>query len=145
MVSERAFQRALFDVSALLFATSAAVTIVCSTSTKAIAGIIMHRSSASGSAARCAASPPRSGAYAEPPSCRSSDAATLSIWHVPLCLLSNVRDLSGGSDWSAPNSARGRDSLIRAEISLIADLNSLQGRKKFPVRMRRELARKALV
>jgi len=38
-----------------------------------------------------------------------------------------------------------RDSLIRAEISLIADLNSLQGRKKFPVRVRRELARKALV
>ena len=37
------------------------------------------------------------------------------------------------------------DSLIRAEISLIADLNSLQGRKKFPVRVRRELARKALV
>ena len=37
------------------------------------------------------------------------------------------------------------DSLIRAEISLIADLNSLQGRKKFPVRMRRELARKLLI
>jgi len=29
-------------------------------------------------------------------------------------------------------------SLIRAEISLIANLNSLQGRKKFPVRVRRE-------
>ena len=28
---------------------------------------------------------------------------------------------------------------------LIADLNSLQGRKKFRVRVRRELARKALV
>ncbi len=40
MVSEQAFQRALFDVSALLFATSAAVTIVCSTSTKAIAGLL---------------------------------------------------------------------------------------------------------
>jgi len=43
------------------------------------------------------------------------------------------------------NSGRERNSLIRAEISLIADLNSLQGRKKFPVRMRRELARKALI
>jgi hypothetical protein len=40
MVPEQAFQRALFDVSALLFATSAAVTIVCSTSTKAIAGLL---------------------------------------------------------------------------------------------------------
>jgi hypothetical protein len=43
------------------------------------------------------------------------------------------------------NSGRERNSLIRAEISLIADLNSLQGRKKFPVRMRRELARKVLI
>ena len=34
---------------------------------------------------------------------------------------------------------------MRAEISLIADLNSLQGRKKFPVWMRRELACKVLV
>jgi len=46
---------------------------------------------------------------------------------------------------SAPNSGRERDSLIGAEISLIADLNSLQGRKKFPVRMRRELAHNALI
>lgn len=36
-------------------------------------------------------------------------------------------------------------SLIRAENSQIAYLNSLQGRKKFPARMRRELARKAVV
>ena len=36
------------------------------------------------------------------------------------------------------------DSLMREKISLIADLNSLQGLKKFPVRMRRELAHKAL-
>ena len=43
------------------------------------------------------------------------------------------------------NSRRERDSLIRAEISLIADLNSLQGHKKFPVPVRRELARKPLV
>jgi hypothetical protein len=48
-------------------------------------------------------------------------------------------------DQGAPNSGRERDSLMRAEISLIADLNSLQGCKKFPVRMRRELARKGLV
>jgi len=71
-----------------------------------------------------------------------------SIWRRPSLLLGNVRDLSGGSDWSvrsAPNSGRERDSLIGAEISLIADLNSLQGRKKFPVRMRRELAHNALI
>src|ERR1700730_3352592 len=71
-----------------------------------------------------------------------------SIWRRPSLLLGNVRDLSGGSDWSvrsAPNSGRERDSLIGAEISLIADLNSLQGRKKFPVRMRRELAHNVLI
>jgi hypothetical protein len=38
-----------------------------------------------------------------------------------------------------------RISLISEEISLFVILNSLQGRQKFPVRMRRELARKALV
>ena len=43
------------------------------------------------------------------------------------------------------NSRRERDSLISAEISLIADLNSLQGHKKFPVPVRRELACKPLV
>jgi hypothetical protein len=36
------------------------------------------------------------------------------------------------------------DSLMREKISLIARFNSLQGLKKFPVRMRRELAHKAL-
>src|SRR5260370_20611685 len=36
------------------------------------------------------------------------------------------------------------DSLMREKISLIARFNSLQGLKKFPVRMRRELARNAL-
>ena len=46
---------------------------------------------------------------------------------------------------NAQNSGRERDSLMRAKISLIAVLNSLQGRKKFPVRMRRELARKRLM
>ena len=44
-----------------------------------------------------------------------------------------------------PNSGRKRDSLITAETSLIARFNSLQGRKKFPVRVRRELARKKLI
>jgi hypothetical protein len=36
------------------------------------------------------------------------------------------------------------DSLMREKISLIARFNSVQGPKKFPVRMRRELAHKAL-
>jgi hypothetical protein len=44
-----------------------------------------------------------------------------------------------------PNSGRKRDSLITAETSLIARFNSLQARKKFPARMRRELARKKLI
>ena len=44
-----------------------------------------------------------------------------------------------------PNCGGRRDSLITAETSLIARFNSLQGRKKFPVRMRRELARKKLI
>ena len=69
-----------------------------------------------------------------------------SIGGFPLCLLRNIRIPSGGDRGRMPpNSGRQRDSLITAEISLIADLNSLQGRKKFPVPMRRELARKHLV
>src|SRR5580704_16751643 len=44
-----------------------------------------------------------------------------------------------------PNCGGRRDSLITAETSLIARFNSLQDRKKFPVRMRRELARKKLI
>jgi hypothetical protein len=59
-------------------------------------------------------------------------------------LLGNLRDLSedriGRPKWRTR-----ADSLMRAAISLIADLNSLQGRKKFPVRMRRELAHNALI
>ena len=59
-------------------------------------------------------------------------------------LLGNLRDLSedriGRPKWRTR-----ADSLMRAAISLIADLNSLQGRKKFPVRMRRELAYNALI
>ena len=43
------------------------------------------------------------------------------------------------------NSGRERVSLIRAKIFLVTRFNSLQGGKKFPVRMRRELARKALI
>src|ERR1700674_2237214 len=66
----------------------------------------------------------------------------------PFAFSGNVRDLSGRSDCrpgKCPNSGRERDSLIRAKISLIARFNSLSGRKKFPVRMRRELARKKLI
>jgi hypothetical protein len=44
-----------------------------------------------------------------------------------------------------PNCGGRRDSLITAETSLIARFNSLQGHKKFPVRMRTELARKKLI
>jgi len=54
-------------------------------------------------------------------------------------------DLSAAAENAPQNSGRERDSLIRAEISLIARFKSLQGRKKFPVPMRRELARKALI
>jgi hypothetical protein len=63
---------------------------------------------------------------------------------VPVRLLHYFRDLSGRSDLSAngQNSGREWDSLIIAKISLIAQFNSLQGGNKFPVRMRRELARK---
>src|SRR5215831_10328812 len=54
-----------------------------------------------------------------------------------------------GQDKIAPlrlTTSRARNGRLRNfKISLIADLNSLQGRKKFPVRARRELARKALV
>ena len=42
-------------------------------------------------------------------------------------------------------SGRERDSLMRGKTSLIVRFNSLQGRKKFPVPERRELARKALI
>jgi len=54
-------------------------------------------------------------------------------------------DLSAAAENAPQNSGRERDSLIRAEISLIACFNSLQGRKKFPVPMRRELARRLLI
>jgi hypothetical protein len=54
-------------------------------------------------------------------------------------------DLSAVAENAPQNSGRERDSLIRAEISLIARFKSLQGRKKFPVPMRRELACKYLV
>ena len=68
-----------------------------------------------------------------------------SIWRRP-SLPSRRRSRSlGRIRLVGQNSRRERDSLITPEISLIADLNSLQGRKKFPVRMLRELACKALV
>src|SRR5215471_8049644 len=51
----------------------------------------------------------------------------------------SIEDLFGRTGPVGENSEEGA-SLIRAEISLIADLNSLQDRKKFPVRVRRELA-----
>jgi hypothetical protein len=57
------------------------------------------------------------------------------------------RGLSGRSHLSSkqmPKKWTRADSLMREKISLIARFNSLQGLKKFPVRMRRELARKAL-
>jgi hypothetical protein len=38
-----------------------------------------------------------------------------------------------------------QQSLISGKISLLARFNSLQGRKKFPVKLRRELARKTLI
>jgi hypothetical protein len=57
------------------------------------------------------------------------------------------RGLSGRSHLSAKQMPKKRtkaDSLMREKISLIARFNSLQGLKKLPVRLRRELARKAL-
>src|SRR5262249_4244599 len=54
--------------------------------------------------------------------------------------------MTSGQDKIAPpqlTTSRARNGRLRD--SLIADLNSLQGRKKFPVRVRRELASKALV
>src|ERR1700730_14533589 len=57
------------------------------------------------------------------------------------------RGLSGRSHLSSkqmPKKWPRADSLMREKISLIARFNSLQGLKKFPVRMRRELAHKAL-
>jgi hypothetical protein len=67
--------------------------------------------------------------------------------HVTASLFASRQHLSslGRIGLVGQNNGRERDSLIGAEISLIADLNSLQGRKKFPVRMLREFARKALV
>ena len=58
------------------------------------------------------------------------------------------RGLSGRSHLSAKQMPKKRtraDSLMRGKISLIARFNSLQGRKKFPVRMRRELTHKRLI
>jgi len=52
-----------------------------------------------------------------------------------------VRECSDNRFYVAVKWRPARDSLIRAKISLIARFNSLQGRKKFPVTMRRELAR----
>jgi len=81
------------------------------------------------------------------PRTQRSDSATRAS-SVHLHLLGNVRDLSETTGFvgrEMPRKCgRERNSLIRAEISLIARFNSLQGSKKFPVRMRRELSRKTL-
>ena len=87
----------------------------------------------------------RAGRRARSVGCRGPCVFERLMYLAAFFLIGNVRDLSGDRNWSAQNSGRERNSLIRAEISLIADLNSLQGRKKFPVRMRRELARKVLI
>jgi hypothetical protein len=78
--------------------------------------------------------------------CWRSDSVTRALGP-SLCLLGNIQDSSqeGSIGAHPPNSGRGAGSLITAEISLIANLNSLHGRKKFPVLMRRELARKDLM
>src|SRR5580704_16393998 len=86
--------------------------------------------------------PRRPGAKHRMASVAASSASDLAA---PLfALLGNLRDLSedriGRPKWRTR-----ANSLMRAAISLIADLNSLQGRKKFPVRMRRELAYNALI
>src|SRR3984893_3219704 len=66
-------------------------------------------------------------------------------------LAARARDTTRGANdrichqGRTPNCRGRRDSLITAETSLIARYNSLQGRKKFPVRVRRELARKKLI
>ena len=67
-----------------------------------------------------------------------------SIWGVPLFSLATAESL-GRIGFVGPNSGQKRDSLIRPETSLIGNLNSLQRRKKFPVRVRRELAPKGLI
>jgi len=87
----------------------------------------------------------RAGRRARSVGCRGPCVFERLMYLAAFFLIGNVRDLSGKSELVGQNSGRERNSLIRAEISLIADLNSLQGCKKFPVRMRRELARKVLI
>src|SRR5260370_34218324 len=80
-------------------------------------------------------------------SARSASAAS-SIWRRPLRLLGDVQGLSGRSHLSARQRLKKADEggfPDRGKISLIARFNSLQGRKKFPVRMRRALARNAVI
>jgi hypothetical protein len=55
-----------------------------------------------------------------------------SIWRRPLFASRQRSRFLGRKRLVGQNSGRERDSLIRPEISLIADLNSLQGRKKIP-------------
>ena len=83
----------------------------------------------------------------KPASSARSASAAPSIWWRPLRLLGKDEVCRDDPFFSAKANAQKRtraDSLMRGKISLIARFNSLQGLKKFPVRMRRELARKAL-
>ena len=78
--------------------------------------------------------------------CWRSNSVTRAPGHPSLPSWQYSRFSRGGIAGASPqNSGRERGSLIAAEISLIANLNSLQGGKKFPVPMRRELACKPLV
>ena len=84
----------------------------------------------------------------KPASSSRSASATSSIWRRLFAFSATFEICRGDRSChhgESPNSGRERDSLIRAKISLIARFNSLQGCKKFPVRMRRELARKKLI
>ena len=83
----------------------------------------------------------------KPASIARSASAASSILAAPSSPSRQRRGLSGRSHLSAKQMPKKRtraDSLMRENISPIARFNSLQGLKKFPVRMRRELARKAL-
>jgi hypothetical protein len=84
----------------------------------------------------------------KPASSSRSPSATSNIWRRLFAFSATLEICRDGRichQERMPNSGRKRDSLITAETSLIARFNSLQGRKKFPVRMSRELARKKLI
>ena len=74
----------------------------------------------------------------KPASSSRSASATSSIWRRRLFAFSATLEICRDDrifhQERMPNRGRKRDSLISAETSLIARFNSLQGRKKFPVR-----------